>query len=536
MYETGSDSRIKVSVIVPAYQASKTISNCISALQQQDVELPYEVIVVDDGSADDTANQVDGSCVRLIRHENKKGAAAARNSGISAANGEILCFTDADCMPKEDWIRQLLTSFDDPEIIGAKGVYRTKQKEIVARFVQIEYEDKYDLLRTQDTINFIDTYSAAYRKNIIVENGGFDEQVFFVEDQELSFRLASRGYQMVFQPSAMVYHLHSNSVKAYLRKKFMIGYWKAQILRRFPGRAIQDSHTPQVLKIQIGLMALMLISLVGLLFSIWSGLAFAILLASFFISSIPFLIKAWSKDRTVTLAAPFLLGVRAASLGFGYSWGLVIREPGLGQEKSIDGLNYVGKRFMDIIGGFIGTVCTIFVAPFIALAIKFDSAGPVIFKQERIGAEGKPFTLYKFRSMQANAELELANIIDFDTLVEPVYKSKDDPRLTRVGRFLRRWSLDEMPQFWNVLKGDMSLVGPRPEETQFVERYEAWHRRRLAVKPGLTGPMQVNGRGDLPLDKRVLLDLDYIENYSIKRDIAILIETIPAVIRGSGAH
>jgi lipopolysaccharide/colanic/teichoic acid biosynthesis glycosyltransferase len=172
----------------------------------------------------------------------------------------------------------------------------------------------------------------------------------------------------------------------------------------------------------------------------------------------------------------------------------------------------------------------------IALAIKIDTKGPVIFKQERIGADGRPFTLYKFRSMHANAELELAHIVNFDELIDPVYKQKDDPRLTRVGRVLRRWSFDELPQFWNVLKGDMSLVGPRPEETRFVEMYEPWHRRRLAVKPGMTGSMQVNGRGDLPLDTRVQLDLDYIENYSIWCDVVILLETFPAVMRGSGAH
>jgi lipopolysaccharide/colanic/teichoic acid biosynthesis glycosyltransferase/glycosyltransferase involved in cell wall biosynthesis len=531
-----STANIKVSVIVPAYQASSTITRCLEALQAQDVELPYEVIVVDDGSADNTTELAGNSCALVICHKEKSGAAAARNSGVRSARGEIICFTDADCMPKEDWIQQMLLPFDDPEIVGAKGVYRTNQTEVVARFVQIEYEDKYDLLRLQERINFIDTYSAAYRKDILLANGGFDEQVFYVEDQELSFRLASRGYQMVFQPSATVYHLHSNSVHSYLRKKFMNGYWKAQILRRFPGRAIHDSHTPQVLKVQIILLALMLLSAMGMLFTGWSGIVLAASFIGFFMTTIPFLTKAWSKDRNVTLAAPFLLGIRAAALGFGYAWGLVNRQPGIGQERTIDGFNYIVKRAMDIIGALIGTLVTLVVAPVIALAIKFDSEGPIIFKQERIGAEGKPFTLYKFRSMHANAELELANIVNFDELIEPVYKQKDDPRLTRVGRLLRRWSLDELPQFWNVLKGDMSLVGPRPEETRFVERYEAWHRRRLVIKPGLTGPMQVNGRGDLPLDTRVRLDLDYIENYSIRRDIAILLETIPAVIRGSGAH
>jgi len=115
-------------------------------------------------------------------------------------------------------------------------------------------------------------------------------------------------------------------------------------------------------------------------------------------------------------------------------------------------------------------------------------------------------------------------------------KPLDDPRLTRSGRFLRRWSLDELPQFWNVLKGEMSLVGPRPEETCYVAQYNDYQRRRLAVKPGLTGPMQVHGRGDLSLDERVRLDLDYIENYSLGLDLALLLQTVPTVLRGQGAR
>ena len=536
MQTKDSEASVIVSVVVPAYQASSTITACLDALREQDIDLPYEIIVVDDGSADNTVELANRSCDQVIRHIDKMGAAAARNSGVRAANGEIVCFTDADCTPKEDWIRQMLLPFDNPEIVGAKGVYRTSQTEVVARFVQIEYEDKYDLLRTQERINFIDTYSAAYRREVLLANGGFDEQIFYVEDQELSFRLASRGYQMAFQPSATVYHLHSSTMPAYIRKKFMNGFWKAQILRRFPGRAIQDSHTPQVLKVQILILALILVSAVGMLLTRSSGIVLAACVIAFLLSTIPFLSKAWSKDRVVTLAAPFLLGIRAGALGFGYAWGLIRPQPDIGQEHTIDGLNYIVKRTMDIIGALTGIILTLVVTPVIALAIKIDTKGPVIFKQERIGADGRPFTLYKFRSMHANAELELAHIVNFDELIDPVYKQKDDPRLTRVGRVLRRWSFDELPQFWNVLKGDMSLVGPRPEETRFVEMYEPWHRRRLAVKPGMTGSMQVNGRGDLPLDTRVQLDLDYIENYSIWCDVVILLETFPAVMRGSGAH
>jgi lipopolysaccharide/colanic/teichoic acid biosynthesis glycosyltransferase len=133
-------------------------------------------------------------------------------------------------------------------------------------------------------------------------------------------------------------------------------------------------------------------------------------------------------------------------------------------------------------------------------------------------------------------ETKLALMLE-DADLDPLrVKVEDDPRLTRVGRFLRRWSLDEFPQFWNVLKGEMSLVGPRAEETRYVALYNDWQRRRLAVKPGMTEPMQVEGHADLSLDERVDLELNYIENYSFVRDLSLLLETVPAVIRGEGAR
>ena len=265
LQEDQDNSVVGVSVVVPAYNAASSIASSIQALKAQKLSVPYELIVVDDGSTDNTVELAEAAGVSVIRHEEKRGAAAARNSGINAAIGELICFTDADCIPKENWIQQITLPLANDDIVGTKGTYATKQTEIVARFVQIEYEDKYDLLLKQERINFIDTYSAAYRRQILLANGGFDEQIFYVEDQELSFRLAARGYEMVFHPPAVVYHLHSDSLPSYFRKKFMIGYWKAQILRRFPGRAVQDSHTPQVLKAQLLLMAFIIGAVAGLL-------------------------------------------------------------------------------------------------------------------------------------------------------------------------------------------------------------------------------------------------------------------------------
>lgn len=170
-----------------------------------------------------------------------------------------------------------------------------------------------------------------------------------------------------------------------------------------------------------------------------------------------------------------------------------------------------------------------------AIAIRLDSPGPVFFRQVRVGRLGQKFTMFKLRTMVADAEEKLDSLIDLDALDEPAFKITDDPRVTRIGRLLRRSSFDEVPQFINVLKGDMSLVGPRPEEEAVVALYDERQRQRLRVKPGLTGPMQVAGRGGLTFEERLALERDYVDNLTITGDIEILLRTPRAVIRGDGA-
>ena len=172
----------------------------------------------------------------------------------------------------------------------------------------------------------------------------------------------------------------------------------------------------------------------------------------------------------------------------------------------------------------------------IACVIKLDSRGPVFFVQERAGKGGKPFRMYKFRSMVCNAEEMLHDIVDIEQLPSPAFKIRDDPRVTRVGRVLRRTSLDELPQLWNVLRGEMSLVGPRPEEMRIVRLYDEQDKRRLAMKPGITGPMQIDGRGLLTFKERMDLELAYIESYGLREDLKILAKTLPAVVRGTGSY
>jgi exopolysaccharide biosynthesis polyprenyl glycosylphosphotransferase len=193
------------------------------------------------------------------------------------------------------------------------------------------------------------------------------------------------------------------------------------------------------------------------------------------------------------------------------------------------------KRVLDVVVSAIGLVVLLPVFAVISLAIRLDSRGPVVFSQVRAGQHGRPFTMLKFRSMVEDAEELLRDIIPFDQLDEPVFKLQEDPRVTRVGRVLRRWSIDELPQLWNVLLGQMSLVGPRPEQIDLVARYAPEHRFRQTLRPGITGPMQVFGRGQLTFDERLAVERDYMEHLSVFTDVRIVAMTIACVFHGRGA-
>jgi lipopolysaccharide/colanic/teichoic acid biosynthesis glycosyltransferase len=165
-----------------------------------------------------------------------------------------------------------------------------------------------------------------------------------------------------------------------------------------------------------------------------------------------------------------------------------------------------------------------------------ESAGPVIFKQIRVGRAGQLFPCYKFRSMRAGAENEVAQLAERNEADGPLFKIRDDPRVTRVGKFIRKTSLDELPQLWNVIKGDMSLIGPRPALPHEVAQYQEWHRKRLDAAPGLTGLWQVSGRSDVTFDEMVLLDIYYAEQWSPMLDTLILLKTVPTVLFQRGAY
>ena len=194
------------------------------------------------------------------------------------------------------------------------------------------------------------------------------------------------------------------------------------------------------------------------------------------------------------------------------------------------------KRAFDVLASGFAVLLLSPVLAAIALAIRLESPGPVLFRQRRVGLSGRSFMMLKFRSMYRDAEARLEALRAQNEMSGPVFKMTNDPRVTRVGRFIRRTSLDELPQFLNVLLGDMSIVGPRPPIPAEVRQYKRWQRRRLSVKPGITCIWQISGRNNIDFDRWMELDLEYIDSWSLWGDIAICLKTIPAVLSARGAH
>jgi exopolysaccharide biosynthesis polyprenyl glycosylphosphotransferase len=204
--------------------------------------------------------------------------------------------------------------------------------------------------------------------------------------------------------------------------------------------------------------------------------------------------------------------------------------------KSLDAQQLFLKRFLDVVGALVGLVLTALLLPFIAIAIKINSPGPLFFGQLRVGENGRVFRCWKFRSMFVDAEQRKAELVIHNEMKGAIFKMKDDPRITTVGKLLRKTSLDELPQFWNVLKGEMSLVGTRPPTPGEVEEYQNWHRRRISIQPGITGLWQVSGRNQIEdFDEVVKLDLSYIDNWTLWLDVKILLKTVWVVFKRDGS-
>jgi exopolysaccharide biosynthesis polyprenyl glycosylphosphotransferase len=243
-----------------------------------------------------------------------------------------------------------------------------------------------------------------------------------------------------------------------------------------------------------------------------------------------------------------VLALQEQGIGVRYALALLPHAKARVQLEEMDGVPLVAlstgptnplslalKRAVDVALAALLLAIALPVVAVVALLIKVSEGGSVFFLQRRCGLHGRLFTLYKFRTMVADAEARRREIEHLNEMDGPVFKARSDPRVTRVGRLLRKFSLDELPQLWNVLRGDMSLVGPRPPIPEEVASYQRWQRRRLAMKPGITGLWQVSGRNELDFESWMELDLHYIDHWSPWLDLKILARTIPVVLSGRGA-
>ena len=314
-----------VSIVMPAYNAEATIGLALGSIINQEADVAVEVIVVDDGSADRTPEIAESyDAVRVLRQANA-GPAVARNRGAAQATGDVVVFIDSDCEASPGWLAEMLAPFADPSVTAVKGAYRTRQTALTARFVQLEYEDKYDRMASREHIDFVDTYSAAFRRDAFVASGGYSAAFDLpsAEDVDLSYRMASAGALMVFRPQAIVYHRHPDRLGAYLRKKARFASWRVLAVRRNPGKAISDSHTPQLMKVQALAAPAIPILAAATPFAPAAGIAAAALAGAFAASTVPFTAKAYRKDRAVGLASPVLLYLRGVAQGIGLVSGVI---------------------------------------------------------------------------------------------------------------------------------------------------------------------------------------------------------------------
>ncbi len=313
-----------VSIIIPTFNGASRIGSCLTALLAQAANRDIEIIVVNDGSTDNTLDVVrQYSGVRCISQLNA-GPAAARNRGAAKARGSLILLTDDDCIPLSGWIDAMVRPFRDPQVVAAKGIYRTRQRALMARFVQVEYEDRYRLMACLDTIDFVDTYSAAFRRDRFLEMSGFDTSfpVACAEDVELSYRMSARGWKMKFAPEAVVCHTHPETLSGYLKKKYKFAFWRVLAVRKNPHKAIKDSHTPQLMKFQL-LFAPALILAVAFDLVVRPSIPVSLLvIGAFFVSTVPFTLRALAKDRMVGLLSPAILAARACAQFMGVSAGV----------------------------------------------------------------------------------------------------------------------------------------------------------------------------------------------------------------------
>ena len=319
-------SAAAASVIIPAHNAERTVGACLEAISQQRSLGPEdEVIVVDDHSDDGTQRVASRPGVSVITCEGR-GPGAARNAGAQLARGDLLLFLDADTEPAADWLEELRAPFADPEVVAVKGRYFSRQRSLLGRFSQLEFEWKYRRLEHATRVDFVDTGTAAFRREAFLASGGFDETLTTSEDVDLAFRLASHGARLAFNPRAAVWHRHTDRLLPYVRKKARGAATRMEVYRRYPQKSLGDSYTPPAMGAQIGLVALLGAS--GLLAAArvpWAASLWGLSAAAFALSTWPLLRLALACDLGLAPLIPALVFLRAGAQGMGVTYGLGTR-------------------------------------------------------------------------------------------------------------------------------------------------------------------------------------------------------------------
>lgn len=311
----------KVSVVIPVLNSFASLREALEAICQQKTRFDFEVIVVDDGSSIDFSPLIAAFSERIPlvwkRLDKNSGPAVARNFGVAAASGDIILFTDADCLPAPDWLEKMASSFSDPEIVGVKGVYVSQQSDLWARLAQLEFEERYELLASHDDIDFIDTYSGGYRKKNFLQAGGFDVSFSRAdnEDVDLSFRVKKAGGRFVFVPDAVVGHKHREGWLAYAKLKYGRGFWRMKVYNKHPDKVGNDSYTPLSLKAQLLLLVLLPLALPG------KSARFFWKICWLF-SCVPLMRLALPERLVLAVVAPVFCFIRAGALLLGMLKGL----------------------------------------------------------------------------------------------------------------------------------------------------------------------------------------------------------------------
>ncbi|MDD5260032.1 MAG: glycosyltransferase [bacterium] len=311
-----------VSILIPVFNRSQQLSACLQAIALLDwPKEKLEIIVIDDGSTEDLSLVTSGNPVRLIRQEHQ-GDTAARNLGAELAVNEFLFFVDSDVQLQPSTLKILYQALAGKKAAAARGAYKNESKSLISRFIQVDFEYRQRLLSRNEQIDLLDTACALINRQVFINVGGFDRSISVCGDVEISYKLNSRGYKLIFVPGAVYYHRHCEKVFAYLANKYRKGFWRTKVFILFPKKFVKDSYTPQSLKLQAGLLlASIIIILYGLFYKdmvlrFWWQLT--VIIALLFLASLAsFIVYSFRRDKLIALVSPWLVGLRTLGLSVG---------------------------------------------------------------------------------------------------------------------------------------------------------------------------------------------------------------------------